>query len=67
MRFSKAIEGLQSLLAEKFHASQAIKHRGERGRAREHSLREMLEQTLPAAYGVATGELLPCRGLLILA
>jgi len=62
MRFSKAIEGIEGLLAEKFRASKAIKHRGERGRAREASLREMLEQTLPAAYGVATGELLPYRG-----
>ncbi len=61
MRFSKAIEDIEVLLAKKFRASNAIRHRGERGRAREASLRDMLAQTLPAAYGVATGELLPHR------
>jgi hypothetical protein len=39
-----------------------LNHRGERGRQREDNLRKFLSDHLPAAYGVATGEILPYKG-----
>jgi hypothetical protein len=44
-------------LQNKYLVSSSIRHKGERGRSREHGVASFLGENLPAAYGVATGEL----------
>lgn len=62
MIFTKTFAGLQRELENQFAISRTIRHRGERGRQREDGLASFLRTTLPEAYGVATGEIVPYRG-----
>lgn len=62
MLFAKALDALEKSFRERYELGKVIRHRGERGRHREEGLRMFLEDCLPAAYGVATGELLPYSG-----
>jgi len=62
MLFSKSFSGIQRVFRERYEISTSIRHGGERGRQREHGLTTFLRETLPEAYGVATGEIIPYRG-----
>src|SRR5436190_20927616 len=62
MIFSKYLAEYEKLLQSKYTISGTIRHKGERGRQRENGLLMFLRETLPAAYGVATGEIIPWIG-----
>ncbi len=62
MVYSAIIARYEKILREQYSLTTAINHRGERGRQREDNLRKFLSDHLPAAYGVATGEILPYKG-----
>jgi hypothetical protein len=62
MIFSKSFSGFQKVFHERYEITTTIRHRGERGRQREQGLATFLRETLPEAYGVATGEIIPFRG-----
>jgi hypothetical protein len=55
-----------SLIQRQFEAqyivTTTIRHKGEKGRQREHGLAALLREHLPLAYGVATGEIMPYIG-----
>ena len=57
MVHAKVLAALQKELQNKYAISSSIRHKGERGRSREHGVAHFLRENLPAAYGVATGEL----------
>ena len=57
MVHAKVLAALQKELQNKYAISSTIRHKGERGRSREHGVASFLRENLPAAYGVATGEL----------
>jgi hypothetical protein len=50
------------MLRSQYEVSGTIRHRGERGRQREHGLNRLLIDFLPEAYGIATGEIIPFKG-----
>lgn len=62
MIFNQSFAHLEKLFHERYELSSTIRHRGERGRQREHGLLAFLRETLPGAYGVATGEIIPYQG-----
>ena len=62
MIFTQSLAHLQKVLHAKYDLSSTIQHRGERGRQRENGLLTFLRDTLPGAYGVATGEIIPFLG-----
>lgn len=62
MIFTQAMAILQQRFHSEYKLSSTIRHRGERGRQREDGLLRFLRETLPSAYGVATGEIIPHRG-----
>src|SRR5215467_3299636 len=62
MIFTKTFAHYERLLHQKYAVSSTIRHKGERGRQRENGLMGFLKDNLPAAYGVATGEVIPYRG-----
>jgi len=62
MIFTNTFAQYEKLLHQKYAVSSTIRHRGERGRQREHGLFTFLKDNLPGAYGVATGEVIPYRG-----
>jgi len=53
---------LQKELHARYEVASTIRHRGEKGRKREHGLGMFLRENLPERYGVATGEVIPYRG-----
>ena len=57
MIHERILGALQKELQNKYLVSSSIRHKGERGRSREHGVASFLRENLPAAYGVATGEL----------
>ena len=61
MIFSRHLSDYEAIFQTKYKLSSTIRHKGERGRQREHGLREFLEENLPAAYGVATGEIIVAK------
>lgn len=65
MVYSRILSSLEKILHERYEISSTIKHRGERGRQREGGLAQFLNENLPEAYGVATGEIIPYKGDLI--
>ena len=58
MIFYKTVAMIGRELQNKYDISSTIKHKGERGRQREHGLALVLKDILPEAYGVATGEII---------
>src|ERR1035437_4015942 len=62
MIFASNLSHYERLLQQKYDVSTSIWHKGERGRQRENGLLMFLRETLPAAYGVATGEIYPFMG-----
>jgi hypothetical protein len=62
MLFSSALPSIEKILHEKYVLFSSIKHRGERGRQREAGLSDFLEEHLPQAYGIGTGEIVSFRG-----
>ena len=62
MIFTKTFTEYEKRLLQHYHVSSTIRHKGERGRQREDGLRKFLDDNLPTAYGVATGEIIPYRG-----
>ena len=62
MIFAAYLAQHEKLLQQKYNVSKTIYHKGERGRQREHGLAMFLRENLPAAYGVATGEVIPYKG-----
>lgn len=62
MLFTSYLSHYEKLLHQKYDVSSTIHHKGERGRQRENGLAMFLRETLPAAYGVATGEIIPVFG-----
>src|SRR5262245_25435663 len=54
---------MQKTIHDEYELSTTIRHRGERGRQRENGLLVFLSENLPIAYGVATGEIIPFKGL----
>lgn len=58
MIFGKTVAMMGRELRSKYDISSTIRHKGERGRQREHGLISVLEDILPEAYGVATGEII---------
>lgn len=57
MIFNRTMAALQEELMAKYVVSSTIRHKGEKGRQREHGLVLFLREHLPLAYGVATGEI----------
>ncbi len=62
MIFTRTLIALHSELKAQYEVSSTIRHRGEKGRKREHGLAMFLREHLPERYGVATGEIIPYRG-----
>ncbi len=62
MIFAANLANYEKLLQQKYEVSSSIWHKGERGRQRENGLMMFLGETLPAAYGVASGEIMPFMG-----
>ncbi len=62
MIFTRTFAHYERLLHQKYAVSSTIRHKGERGRQRENGLLGFLRDNLPAAYGVATGEVIPYHG-----
>src|SRR5712691_10167989 len=62
MIFKAYLSRYKRLLQQKYSVSTTIWHKGERGRQRESGLMMFLRETLPTAYGVATGEIIPYVG-----
>ena len=62
MIFSRTMIEYQKELQAKYDVSSTIRHRGEKGRKREHGLAMFLKENLPEKYGVATGEIIPYMG-----
>jgi hypothetical protein len=62
MIFAANLANYEKLLQQKYEVSSSIWHKGERGRQRENGLMMFLRETLPAAYGVASGEIMPFKG-----
>lgn len=62
MIYTRTLAQLQKELHTKYEVSSTIRHRGEKGRNREHGLAMFLRENLPEKYGVATGEIIPFRG-----
>jgi len=60
--FRNALSHIERVLQAKYDVSSTIRHKGERGRQREDGLRLFLRESLPAKYGVATGEVIPSSG-----
>ena len=58
MTFDKIISSFEIELHKRYEISSTIRHRGEKGRQREHGLSKFLKENLPEAYGVATGEII---------
>ena len=58
MIFDKILASFESELHKRYEISSTIRHRGEKGRQREHGLAAFLKEYLPEAYGVATGEII---------
>jgi len=54
--------GLQKEMHARYDVTTTIRHRGEKGRNREHGLAMFLRENLPERYGVATGEIIPHLG-----
>jgi hypothetical protein len=59
MIYSQYLEGYEKILQQKYRITSTIRHKGEKGRQREHGLKMFLSENLPGAYGVATGEIIP--------
>jgi hypothetical protein len=53
---------IEQMLRNQYLVAGTIRHRGERGRQREHGLNQLLRDMLPGAYGVASGEIIPFEG-----
>jgi len=62
MIYSRTMIEYQKELQAKYDVSSTIRHRGEKGRKREHGLAMFLKENLPEKYGVATGEIIPYMG-----
>jgi hypothetical protein len=62
MIFASRLGQYEKLLQQRYEVSTSIWHKGERGRNRENGLMMFLRDMLPAAYGVATGEIIPFMG-----
>lgn len=62
MVHARVLAALQRELQNKYVVSSSIRHKGERGRSREHGVANFLRENLPSAYGVATGELFSFSG-----
>ncbi len=62
MIFDRILSSLENELHRRYDISSTIRHRGEKGRQREHGLSVFLKEYLPSAYGVATGELISIDG-----
>ena len=62
MIFDRILSTLETELHKRYEISSTIRHRGEKGRQREHGLAVFLKEYLPSAYGVATGELISIEG-----
>lgn len=58
MIFDKILSSFEIELHKRYEISSTIRHRGEKGRQREHGLAAFLKENLPEAYGVATGEII---------
>lgn len=57
MILKKTLSFIQRRFFADYEVSSTIRHRGEKGRQREHGLINLLREHLPMAYGVATGEI----------
>lgn len=53
---AKILAGFQKQLQAKYDVSSTIRHKGERGRSRETGVAGFLQENLPEAFGVGTGE-----------
>jgi hypothetical protein len=62
MILNRTLQRIEKALRAQFEVSSTIRHRGERGRQREAGLNRFLRDTLPDAYGVASGEIVPYKG-----
>lgn len=62
MIFDKILSSFEFELHKRYEISSTIRHRGEKGRQREHGLAAFLRENLPEAYGVATGEIISEEG-----
>src|ERR1022692_1553681 len=62
MIYTRTLIALHTELKAQYAVSSTIRHKGEKGRKREHGLGMFLREQLPEKYGVATGEIIPFRG-----
>ena len=62
MIYTRTMIQLHKELLAKYQVSSTIRHKGEKGRNREHGLAMFLRENLPERYGVATGEIIPFKG-----
>jgi len=60
---SKTLALIQQKFTAQYEVTSTIRHRGEKGRQREHGLSMLLREHLPMAYGVGTGEIIPYVGM----
>jgi hypothetical protein len=61
MVFKRTLSYIEEYLSHVYNISSTIRHKGERGRQRENGLASFLTETLPLAYGVASGEIISFR------
>src|SRR5437660_1691684 len=59
---SNSLSLIQRQFVASYDVTTTIRHKGEKGRQREHGLATLLREHLPMAYGVATGEIVPYVG-----
>jgi hypothetical protein len=62
MILNSTLQRLEKMLRSQYEVAGTIRHRGESGRQREHGLNRLLRDTLPEAYGIAAGEIIPFKG-----
>lgn len=59
---NSTLQRIELMLRSQYEVAGTIRHKGERGRQREHGLNRLLIDVLPKAYGIATGEIIPFKG-----
>lgn len=62
MIYTRTLIALHTELKVTYEVSSTIRHKGEKGRKREHGLGMFLREQLSEKYGVATGEIIPFQG-----
>ena len=62
MIYTRTMIQLQKEMQTRYDVTSTIRHKGEKGRNREHGFAMFLRDYLPEKYGIATGEIIPFKG-----